>query len=224
MRIAWWWYAIDIIRDHFVNVPSQWETVLHCNIVSHWLGIHKMADKANSIFENSRSKSWPRWSHLGSRIKSIHLLFVSCKKMKIKNLKISSEVITGTKVCGWHKQWRKNQYKKHKVTPGTQGDLIIFQHWELSAVSSVLGDNGKYPGKVSYELSHICIPSLFMFYSCLLLHVFPVFPTKVNKTLRIPSLGVTQWLRWSHKYHQFCLPFRKVQEKNVQLIGFIILS
>ena len=25
-------------RDHFVNAPSQWETTLHCNVVSHWLG------------------------------------------------------------------------------------------------------------------------------------------------------------------------------------------
>ena len=23
---------------HFVNAPSQWETTLHCNVVSHWLG------------------------------------------------------------------------------------------------------------------------------------------------------------------------------------------
>ena len=26
------------IRDHFVNAPSQWETTLHCNVVSHRLG------------------------------------------------------------------------------------------------------------------------------------------------------------------------------------------
>ena len=24
-------------RDHFVYTPSQWETTLHCNVVSHWL-------------------------------------------------------------------------------------------------------------------------------------------------------------------------------------------
>ena len=27
-------------RDHFVYAPSQWETTLHCNIVSHWLGAY----------------------------------------------------------------------------------------------------------------------------------------------------------------------------------------
>ena len=26
------------IRDHFVNAPSQWEMMLQCNIISHWLG------------------------------------------------------------------------------------------------------------------------------------------------------------------------------------------
>ena len=27
----------ESVRDHFVHAPSQWETTLHCNIVSHWL-------------------------------------------------------------------------------------------------------------------------------------------------------------------------------------------
>ena len=27
-------------RDHFVYGPSQWETTLHCNVVSHWMGIY----------------------------------------------------------------------------------------------------------------------------------------------------------------------------------------
>ena len=39
-------YAIDfqreiypsILRDHFVNAASLWETTLHCNIISYWLG------------------------------------------------------------------------------------------------------------------------------------------------------------------------------------------
>ena len=26
--------------DHIVYVPSQWETTLHCNVVSHWLGTY----------------------------------------------------------------------------------------------------------------------------------------------------------------------------------------
>ena len=31
-------YFFGINRDHFVYAPSQWETTLHCNVVSHWLG------------------------------------------------------------------------------------------------------------------------------------------------------------------------------------------
>ena len=27
-----------IFRDYFVYVPNQWETTLHCNVISHWLG------------------------------------------------------------------------------------------------------------------------------------------------------------------------------------------
>ena len=27
-------------RDHFVYAPSQWETTLQCNVVSHWLGAY----------------------------------------------------------------------------------------------------------------------------------------------------------------------------------------
>ena len=27
-------------KQHFVYVPSQWKTTLHCNVVSHWLGAY----------------------------------------------------------------------------------------------------------------------------------------------------------------------------------------
>ena len=27
-------------RDHFVYAPSKWETKLHCNVISHWLGAY----------------------------------------------------------------------------------------------------------------------------------------------------------------------------------------
>ena len=29
-----------MFRDHFVYEPSQWETTLQCNVVSHWLGAY----------------------------------------------------------------------------------------------------------------------------------------------------------------------------------------
>ena len=30
--------CLHLSRDHFVYAPSQWETTLQCNVVSHWLG------------------------------------------------------------------------------------------------------------------------------------------------------------------------------------------
>ena len=33
-----WWVKAAFCRDHFVYAPSQWEMMLQCNIVSHWLG------------------------------------------------------------------------------------------------------------------------------------------------------------------------------------------
>ena len=30
--------ALPMCRDDFVYGPSQWETTLHCNVVSHWVG------------------------------------------------------------------------------------------------------------------------------------------------------------------------------------------
>ena len=33
-------FTVFRIRYHFVYVPCQWETTLHCNIISHWLGAY----------------------------------------------------------------------------------------------------------------------------------------------------------------------------------------
>ena len=32
-------WSLDLYRDHFANALSQWETMLHYNVVSHWLGV-----------------------------------------------------------------------------------------------------------------------------------------------------------------------------------------
>ena len=34
------WYIVLHIKDHFVHALSQWDMVLHCNIISHWLGAY----------------------------------------------------------------------------------------------------------------------------------------------------------------------------------------
>ena len=43
-------FICRIVTDHVVYVPSQWETMLHCNVVSHWLGTYtKWSQKVNSV-------------------------------------------------------------------------------------------------------------------------------------------------------------------------------
>ena len=37
LQIQWWLSS----RNLFAYAPSQWETTLHCNTVSHWLGTYK---------------------------------------------------------------------------------------------------------------------------------------------------------------------------------------
>ena len=34
--------VVNILRDHFVHAPSQWETMLHCSVVSDWPSACKM--------------------------------------------------------------------------------------------------------------------------------------------------------------------------------------
>ena len=37
--LEWKYLSFDFIRDHSAYAPSQLETALHCNVVSHWLGV-----------------------------------------------------------------------------------------------------------------------------------------------------------------------------------------
>ena len=43
-------------RDDFVNVPSQWETTLHCNVVFQWLGAYTKRSLGNIVRCRHNSK------------------------------------------------------------------------------------------------------------------------------------------------------------------------
>ena len=49
-------------RDHFVYVLSQWETTLHCNVVSHWLGAYTNRSLLESLMPSDwgQRASWAR--------------------------------------------------------------------------------------------------------------------------------------------------------------------
>ena len=40
MNYGDWVSLLERHRDHIVYAPSQWETTLHCNVVSYWLGAY----------------------------------------------------------------------------------------------------------------------------------------------------------------------------------------
>ena len=71
-------------RDHFVNVPSQWEMALHCNIVSHWLdaytkwSLYAYADILTPSGAKPGAKPGAKWPTL--TILNVHpICAFSCK-------------------------------------------------------------------------------------------------------------------------------------------------
>ena len=48
----------SIPTDHFVYAPSQWETMLQCNVVSHWLGACKESDPFISVLSKCQKDFW----------------------------------------------------------------------------------------------------------------------------------------------------------------------
>ena len=50
--------ALSFSRGHFVNAPSQWEMTLHCNVVSHWLGVYTQNDPCLGSWLVKCDKLW----------------------------------------------------------------------------------------------------------------------------------------------------------------------
>ena len=71
-------------RDHFVNVPSQWKTTLHCNVLCRWFGAYIKWPLFKYIFINAISllvsKNAPHTPHTFSSLAAYfckELCFVS---------------------------------------------------------------------------------------------------------------------------------------------------
>ena len=43
-------------RDHFLYAPSQWETRLQCNVISHWLGTYITWTLYRNLWPNSKAR------------------------------------------------------------------------------------------------------------------------------------------------------------------------
>ena len=46
----------DSYRNHFMYAPSQWETMLQCNVISHWLGTYTKRSLWLSGYSSSKIK------------------------------------------------------------------------------------------------------------------------------------------------------------------------
>ena len=53
-------------RDHFVCVPSQWEMMLHCNVISHWLSAY--TDCSLILYYG-----YVKWALLHLKSQTVHL-------------------------------------------------------------------------------------------------------------------------------------------------------
>ena len=53
-------------RDHFVYAPNQWETMLHCNVASHWQGTYiewsLMTLPVLKTYRRPNQKFWKTWT------------------------------------------------------------------------------------------------------------------------------------------------------------------
>ena len=98
-RLQW---VKALCSDHFIKAPSQWETTLHCNIVSHWLVVYTKW----SLFVNHKLP-----------------MFVACTRaLTLKQLgsveKTNKEITTAIKL---------NTKKSHKTVHATrdwQGTVV----------------------------------------------------------------------------------------------------
>ena len=91
---------VNEISDHFVYAPSQWETTLHCNVVSHWLGANTIgfsvwqATRHYQTNDDYRKKSMEIW------IKKQHYSDVIMSAMASQITYISISIVCSTACLG----------------------------------------------------------------------------------------------------------------------------
>ena len=67
-----------VIRGHFVYAPDQWETMLHCNVVSHWLGAYtkwSLEMMLMQAFNPMDVQFWLEYVHLSMSAVNISILY-----------------------------------------------------------------------------------------------------------------------------------------------------
>ena len=85
-------------REHFVDASSQWETTLHCNVVSHWLGAYTICSLLVWILTlkcMSQSYAVKYQMRVNMTLGVLYLTFVTSDSMKsVKNIKTITNMLT----------------------------------------------------------------------------------------------------------------------------------
>ena len=93
--------------DHFAYAPTQWETTLHCNVVSHWLGTCTEQSLVLRIFNRLET--------------TLHDTIIAAQAMAV----------------GWHTLLNFGQYAKTDQAPVPltifRSNLKFDQNWERSS-------------------------------------------------------------------------------------------
>ena len=89
-------YKDITIRDHFVYVPSQWETMLQCDVIFHWLGAYtkwSLHNNMGHVYINTKY-SVQNTKSLGGILSPCNFLIKLYKQKRI--IKYKTRYVDGT--------------------------------------------------------------------------------------------------------------------------------
>ena len=130
-----------ISRDHFVYAPSQWETTLHCNIFSHWLGAYTKWSlyKAHSRHDHSSLPWYIPQYYTNSRMVKITYCVIVTGMSKFQREMLNNH---------WFKRHRINMFyiATNMLSPKVLvNSLRLIVAYIVS--TNVVSDNGLWPGR-----------------------------------------------------------------------------
>ena len=140
-----------VSRDYFVNVPSQWETMLHCKIASHWLGAYTKWSLFSLISSTCQVLKW--FSEKGKNLPCTCMVFIvlSIRQMnkiwhQVRSVRVyqtscginmmfADEVATSEWLAyhqSWYCSWHYKSGKYPNKRPGSLGSSAAILTNEMS--------------------------------------------------------------------------------------------
>ena len=115
------WSLFYIVRDHFVNAPSKWETS-HCNIVPHWLGaytkwsLHSHCNVIhNIVILDHVIEIWLQSSHYYiSVLNAVRYQWFMCQDIRIKWLMLHGPLTRYAKLRVRMRRECRERFPRHR--------------------------------------------------------------------------------------------------------------